>query len=55
VFTTSPHVFDAAEGDFHWTGTHSLFAWSMVIINVSPPRVQRVTRAARVFQFVCSL
>ncbi len=33
AFAIPPHIYK--EGEFHWTGQHSLFAWSMVIINVS--------------------
>jgi hypothetical protein len=33
AFAIPPHVYK--EGEFEWTGEHSLFAWSMVIINVS--------------------
>jgi hypothetical protein len=33
AFAIPPHVYK--EGEFEWTGPHSMFAWSMVIINVS--------------------
>ncbi len=33
AFAVPPHIYK--EGEFHWTGPHSMFAWSMVIINVS--------------------
>jgi hypothetical protein len=33
AFAIPPHVYK--EGEFEWTGPHSLFAWSMVIINGS--------------------